>query len=73
MLNHNQKENIAKMYSELALARNLVAAMRSSVFFKSGDVDPVTLQIVGLQDKLEEVLRTGELPPVEPLFMFNPR
>lgn len=69
-LTHQQKESLAKLYTELSAARNVVAGMRSSVFLKSSEVDTATLQIVRLQDKLEEVMRTGELPPQERLSIF---
>lgn len=67
-LTHTQKESVTRMYTELAQARGIVAGMRSSVFFRSGDVDPVSVAIAGLQNKLEEVLRTGEVPEIPPLF-----
>lgn len=48
-------------------ARNIVAEARSSIFLLADDVDPVTLKICNLQDLVLAVIKSDELPKLEPL------
>lgn len=61
-LTHDQKRTVVRLWTTLEEARNTVAETRSSIYLSGANVDQVTLAIVGLQDRLVDVLRKDEVP-----------
>ena len=66
-MTHAQQREAMRLWLRLEDARNIVAEARSSIFLLADDVDPVTLKICNLQDLVLAVIKSDELPKLEPL------